>query len=178
MPLLCRTANILKVSFIITLAVYVLTLLTGLISFSEATRFTPAKFAESQSFCAANLRPQPQHLLYPRTKGFITTVQHLRSAPHVRAVYDFTIAYQHGGEWHAAPAMWETLSVPALSNPSPQAGVAGYRFHIHVRRFLMEDLPREDGELANWLEQRWVEKGVWLEERKKEWETGHGKEST
>ncbi|KAH8893813.1 1-acyl-sn-glycerol-3-phosphate acyltransferase [Thozetella sp. PMI_491] len=136
---------------------------TWLISFSEATRYTPKKFAESQAFCAANNKPQPQHLLYPRTKGFVTTVRHLRRAPHVKAVYVLTIAYQHGGRWHQAPDMWETLSVPRLSAPG------GYRFHVHARRYLVEDLPADDTALATWLEQRWVEKGVWLEQKRVEW---------
>ncbi|KAH8910423.1 1-acyl-sn-glycerol-3-phosphate acyltransferase [Coniochaeta sp. PMI_546] len=143
-----------------------------LISFSEATRFTPRKFAESQAFCAANSRQQPQHLLYPRIKGFVTTVQHLRSTPHVRAIYDFTIAYQRGGEWHVAPSMWDALRVSGLSS-----GAAGYRFHVHVRRFPMDDLPREDDELAKWLEQRWVEKGLWLEEKRREWKGEVGRDS-
>jgi hypothetical protein len=105
----------------------------------------------------------PKHLLYPRTKGFITTVQHLRKAPHVKAVYDFTIAYQHGAKFHEAPNMWETLKLPSISNDY------GYKFHVHARRFLLEDLPQTDEELAKWLEQRWVEKGEWLDEKKKEW---------
>ena len=141
----------------------------GLISFSEATRFTPQKFAESQEWCAANHRPQPRHQLYPRTKGFVTTVQHLRKASHVGAVYVLTIAYQRGDRWHEAPDMWETLSVPALSRPG------GYRFHIHARRFPIHDLPEDDVGLANWLEQKWVEKGEWLEQTRIDWCQGGGK---
>ncbi|KAK0613008.1 hypothetical protein B0T17DRAFT_583742 [Bombardia bombarda] len=141
---------------------------TWLVSFSEATRYTPQKYAESQKWCAANNRPQPEHLLYPRTKGFVTTVQHLRKAPHVKAVYDLTIAYQHGKQWQQAPTMWETLSVPRLSLAS-QKGGQGYRFHVHARRFPLEELPHDDAELARWLEERWVEKGEWLERKRIEW---------
>lgn len=139
---------------------------TWLISFSEATRFTAKKFIASQEWATANDRPQPKNLLYPRTKGFITTVRHLRQAPHMRAVYDLTIAYQHGDKWQVAPAMWETMSVPNLS-----LGKQGYRFHVHVRRFPLEELPETDSELAKWLEKRWVEKGEWLEELRKSWST-------
>ncbi|OTB02103.1 hypothetical protein M426DRAFT_322931 [Hypoxylon sp. CI-4A] len=134
-----------------------------LISFSEATRFTPKKYEESKSWCKQNGRPQPLHLLYPRTKGFVTTVQQLRKAPHVKAVYDFTIAYQQKDKFHVAPNMWETLKTPGLSVAH------GYKFHIHARRFLLEDLPSTDEELAKWLEQRWVEKGEWLDALKTEW---------
>lgn len=136
-----------------------------LISFSEATRFTPKKYEESKIWCKQNGRPQPLHLLYPRTKGFVTTVQHLRKAPHVKAVYDFTIAYQRKDKFHVAPNMWETLKLPNLSHSQ------GYRFHIHARRFPLEDLPHTDEELAKWLEQRWIEKGEWLDAIKAEWAT-------
>ncbi|KAK3938047.1 1-acyl-sn-glycerol-3-phosphate acyltransferase [Diplogelasinospora grovesii] len=147
---------------------------TWLISFSEATRFTPKKYLESRKWCVANNRPQPLHLLYPRTKGFITTVQHLRKgAPQVKAVYDLTIAYQRGAEWQAAPTMWETLCVSGLSrsqrkNPATGSG-KGCRFHVHARRFPIEELPQTDEGLAQWLEQRWVEKGEWLDEKRVEW---------
>lgn len=111
----------------------------------------------------------PKHLLYPRTKGFLATVNAIRAAPHVKAVYDVTIAYQKrhpaAGKqeqtWHAAPAFWETLSLPGLRGR--------YRFEVHVRRFAMEDLPREDAELAKWLETRWLEKGQWLEQKRRSW---------
>ncbi|KAI0175635.1 1-acyl-sn-glycerol-3-phosphate acyltransferase [Hypoxylon sp. FL1284] len=134
-----------------------------LISFSEATRFTPNKYHESKIWCKQNGRPQPLHLLYPRTKGFVTTVQHLRKAPHVKAVYDFAIAYQHKGTFHVAPSMWDTLRLPRISESQ------GYKFHVHVRRYPLEELPHTDEELAKWLEQRWVDKGEYLDSLKGEW---------
>jgi 1-acyl-sn-glycerol-3-phosphate acyltransferase len=136
---------------------------TWLVSFSEATRFTPKKHEESILWCKEAGRPPMMHLLYPRTKGFITTVQHLRQAPHVKAVYDVTIAYQKGDHFQVAPSMWDTLSVPGLSADK------GFRFHVHVRRFPLESLPTEDEKLAKWLETRWVEKGEWLEGKRLEW---------
>lgn len=139
-----------------------------LISFSEATRYTPAKAAESAAWCAAEGRPQPRHLLYPRTRGFVATVSHVRRAAHVRAVYDVTVAYQHGREWLACPPFWDTLAVPDLSGGGADDN-GGYRFEVHVRRWPMEDLPAGDKELATWIEQRWVEKGEWLEQKRLEW---------
>ncbi|EFY86832.1 hypothetical protein J3459_017336 [Metarhizium acridum] len=136
---------------------------TWLISFSEATRFTKKKLAESQVWCKKTDRPQPKNLLYPRTKGFVATVQHLRKAPHVKAVYDFAIAYQCDGIFLDAPCMWDTLSVPSLSTKHH------YKFHVHARRFSLETLPESDEDLAQWLEQRWVEKGEWLESLKQTW---------
>ncbi|KAE8442658.1 hypothetical protein EG329_002956 [Mollisiaceae sp. DMI_Dod_QoI] len=136
---------------------------TWLISFSEATRYTPKKAEEAKLWCQANNRPVPQHLLYPRTKGFVTTVQHLRKAKHMKAVYDMTIAYEHNHKFLDAPTIWESLSIGDLS------GKKGYKFHVHVRRYLLADLPQSDTELAKWLETKWVEKGEYLEEKREEW---------
>ena len=101
-------------------------------------------------------------------------MQHLRQAPHVKAVYDLSIAYYHGrsGRFGAAPDFWSTLSVPGLSAD----GGEGWRFEVRVRRFPMETLPREDGELAAWIEKRWLEKGDWLERKRVEWEGKEAKE--
>ncbi|KAI0016460.1 1-acyl-sn-glycerol-3-phosphate acyltransferase [Xylariomycetidae sp. FL0641] len=136
---------------------------TWLISFSEATRFTPKKYEESKTWCKTNKRRQPRHLLYPRTRGFIKTVQHLRKAPHVKAVYDVTIAYQHGDQFQEAPSMWDTIKLPGISKSH------GYDFHVLARRFPLEELPHSDEELAKWLEERWIEKGQWLESKRVEW---------
>ncbi|KAI1760348.1 hypothetical protein GGR53DRAFT_510170 [Hypoxylon sp. FL1150] len=74
----------------------------GLISFSEATRCTPRKYEGSRVWCGQDGRPQPLHLLYHRTKGFVITVHQVREAPHVKAMYDFTVAYQHRDSFHVA----------------------------------------------------------------------------
>jgi len=114
-------------------------------------------------WCKENDRHIPKHLLYPRTKGFVTTVQHLRKAPHVKAVYDVTIAYEHNHKFLAAPEIWESLSCGSLS------GKRGYKFHVDVKRIPMADLPESDAELAKWLETRWIEKGEYLEAKREEW---------
>lgn len=105
----------------------------------------------------------PKHLLYPRVKGFVTTVQHLRKAPHVKAVYDLTIAYSYQNRFLYAPSMWETLSLGGLTKQE------GYKFEVHVERFELKSLPQTDSDLAAWLEQRWMAKGEWLEEKRMLW---------
>ncbi|KAI9756010.1 MAG: hypothetical protein M4579_004055 [Chaenotheca gracillima] len=130
-----------------------------LISYSEAMRFTPERYEEARRWCAANNRPLPKHALYPRTKGFVTTVQQLRQAPQVRAVYDVTLAYSKDGRFLEAPTIWQSLSEPGMSAP---AG-GPWAFHAHVERFALEDLPESDEGLAQWLEDRWVRKGELLE---------------
>lgn len=111
-------------------------------------------------WCKQQDKPVPQHALYPRTKGFVATVQELRCAPHVKAVYDVTIAYARGKEFLAAPSILESLTTPDLAKR--------YQFHVHVERIPLEDLPQSDTDLALWLEQRWLQKGEKLEILKKD----------
>lgn len=136
---------------------------TWLISFSEATRYTKEKAEESKLWCKTNNKPFPQHLLYPRVKGFVTTVQYLRKASHIKSVYDVTIAYSHNNKFQTAPSILDSLILDKISSRR------GYRFHVDVQRFSIDELPEIDAELALWLENRWVEKGKFLQMKKDEW---------
>jgi hypothetical protein len=72
-----------------------------------------------------------------------------------------TIVYSHNNKFLEAPTIWESLSCGDLS------GKAGYKFHVHVRRFALADLPEGDAESAKWLETRWIEKGEYWRRREK-----------
>ena len=80
------------------------------------------------------------HLLYPRSKGFVASVQKLRDAPQIKAVYDVTVAYakKKGKEYEfqRPPTFSQSLLQPGLNQD--------WKFHVHVDRHLLEDLPRED----------------------------------
>lgn len=128
----------------------------GLIAYSEATRYTTEKQLEAEAWCRKHDKRLGQHLLYPRHKGFVACVQKLRTAPHVKAVYDITVAYaKDNSKFQSPPTFGQTLSVPRLDKQ--------WRFYVHVNRHLLADLPKNDEDLAQWLEDRWVEKGEWLE---------------
>ncbi|HNS98493.1 MAG TPA: lysophospholipid acyltransferase family protein [Polyangiaceae bacterium] len=110
-----------------------------LVSFVEGTRLTPEKLVQSQRY-ARQLGIEPlDHVLLPRTKGFVASVQGLRD--HVDAVYDLTLGYEHG-----VPSLWQYIQ-----GFSPRA-------HLHVRRFPMADLPHDPEALAAWLHARFREK--------------------
>jgi 1-acyl-sn-glycerol-3-phosphate acyltransferase len=132
---------------------------TGLIAYSEATRYTAAKRLEAEAWCRTNNKRLGDHLLYPRTKGFVACVQKLRNAPHMQAVYDVTIAYAKkdgsGNIFQQPPKFIDTVMIPNLDEH--------WRSYVHVDRFSLEDLPTTDEKLAQWLEERWVEKGERLE---------------
>ncbi len=110
-----------------------------LMIFAEGTRVRPSKLEKSRQYAEEHgFRPM-RHVLFPRTKGFVATVQALPG--HATAVYDVTIGYEDG--------------VPTLGQ-----WIKGYvrRVHVHVRRFPMEEMPREEGEIAAWLINRYQEK--------------------
>ena len=96
-------------------------------------------------------------------------MQHLRSAPHVKAVYDLSIAYadmqnaQPGSAGKTAPFAFQSPPTFVQSVLTPDVG-ARWKTLVHVRRFAIDELPAEEAEVRTWLEERWVEKGELLEE--------------
>ncbi len=103
-----------------------------IVSFAEGTRFTTAKHARSQEYAREHGKPLLRHLLLPRTKGVVATLEGL--GDHVQAVYDITIGY-HG-------------SVPSLTQ---------YFFgqatnvSLHISRTPVSDLPATREERTEWL---------------------------
>lgn len=71
-------------------------------------------------------------------------------------MYDITIAYAKDNKlFRTAPTFTESLMTPRLDRK--------WSFFVHIDRHPIEELPKSDGELAQWLEDRWVEKGERLE---------------
>lgn len=127
----------------------------GLIAYSEATRYTASKRQEAEAWCRANNKSLGQHVLYPRTKGFVACVQNLRKTRHVTAVLDVTIAYANSEkDFQAAPTFGESLVLSDLDKR--------WRFFAHVDRHPLSTLPESDEELAKWIESLWVRKGEQL----------------
>ncbi|TNE45730.1 MAG: acyltransferase [Deltaproteobacteria bacterium] len=115
-----------------------------LVSYVEGTRARPSKIKQSQEFAKkAGLVPS-EHVLIPRTKGFVATMEGLRN--HLDAVYDLTIAYEDG-----VPSLWQWAK--------------GYvcDVHIHVRRFPTDNIPEDSEELSQWLIERYQVKDKLLD---------------
>ncbi len=115
-----------------------------LVSFVEGTRLTLPKLAAAQEYAQSHGLRAPIHTLVPRTKGFVASVEGLRS--HIDAVYDLTIAYGDG-----VPSLWQYIK-----------GLVR-QIHVHVRRFPVDDLPESADDLRQWLLDRWHEKDDLLE---------------
>ena len=110
-----------------------------LMSFLEGTRLTPQKLEASQRHMARLKLTPTNHVMLPRTKGFVASVRGLGS--HIQAVYDVTIAHER-----AVLRIWE------LIKGKPR------NVHLHVRRFPVLDLPAEDSALGEWVISLYAEK--------------------
>jgi 1-acyl-sn-glycerol-3-phosphate acyltransferase len=115
-----------------------------LMMFVEGTRATPEKLEQSRRYAESKGLPPTEHVLLPRTKGFVASVQALRE--HLDAVYDVTIGYPEG-----VPDLWQYAR-----------GLAR-RAHLHLRRWPIATLPADDAALADWLQARFSEKDELLE---------------
>ena len=116
-----------------------------LVSFLEGTRVRPAKLIKSREYAEKTGRKALDHLLIPRSKGFVASVENLRE--HLDAVYDVTIGYVEG-----VPTLWQWIQ--------------GYvrQVHVHVRRYAIIDMPRGEKALEDWLRIRFEEKDLLLDQ--------------
>jgi 1-acyl-sn-glycerol-3-phosphate acyltransferase len=115
-----------------------------LVSFAEGTRGTLAKIEAGRRYAQSQGLTLTRHVLPPRSKGFVASVEGLQD--HVAAIYDVTIGYIDG-----VPNLWQ------LIKGSVQ------HIHLHVRRYPIDELPRLEDELRQWLHDRFVEKDRLLE---------------
>jgi 1-acyl-sn-glycerol-3-phosphate acyltransferase len=102
-----------------------------LIMFAEGTRFKEKKRAGAEAYGRQIERQPLEHVLWPRTKGFLAAVIGL--GRHLDAIYDVTIGYPQG-----VPTLWQYCQ--------GDARVA----HLHVKRIPLSDFP-EENKLASWL---------------------------
>ncbi|MCB9653883.1 MAG: acyltransferase [Deltaproteobacteria bacterium] len=114
-----------------------------LVSFLEGTRRTPKKHRAAQAFAETRGLTPPEHVLIPRTKGFVATMIGLRD--HIDAVYDVTIGY--------APIVPTLVACFTLDVP---------RIDVHVRVFPIDMLPDDADGLDAWARQRFEEKDALL----------------
>lgn len=133
-----------------------------IINFVEGSRLTLKKLYEAQNFARERGYPVYDHVLIPRTRGFVSCVNEFRNS-HIDYVYDFTLVYRnrnHPKQFHQAPNMVR-VHVHTLW--------PDYEFHVHCRRFPIADLPSDEVELGNWLRKRWEEKDQIINTLKSQW---------
>jgi lysocardiolipin and lysophospholipid acyltransferase len=132
-----------------------------LVSFLEGTRASSEKILESQKFCEERNLPILKHMLFPRTKGFVATIQGLRDS--TDSVLDITFACDGG----RVPTVVD-LAMRRMPD-----------FHVHVRRYPVKyvlsfsyaseanfsnlltyhrEIPTDEEDITQWIIKRFVEK--------------------
>lgn len=115
--------------------------------FVEGTRFTQAKLLAAQEYAALAGSPVPRNVLVPRTKGFVSAVNHMRSF--VPAIYDATVAIPKN---EPQPTLLRILR--------GRSSV----IHVHIKRHIMEELPETNNGIAQWCKDMFVAKDALLEQ--------------
>ncbi|RLM93560.1 putative 1-acyl-sn-glycerol-3-phosphate acyltransferase 5 [Panicum miliaceum] len=98
------------------------------------------KCIKSQEYASEHGLPKLEHVLLPKTKGFICCLQQLRSS--LDAVYDVTIAYKH-----RLPDFLDNVY-----------GVDPSEVHIHIRTVQLSDIPTSEDEITEWMIERFRQK--------------------
>jgi len=114
--------------------------------FPEGTRFTKDKYLAGKKFAESRNLPVFKHHLVPRTKGFSYTISHLEPGK-ITWVYDVTLGC-------------DTATPPTLTNV-----LMGHQTsaHMYIRRFRLEDIPKDDEGSSQWLSNLYAEKDELLD---------------
>lgn len=100
---------------------------------AEGTRFTTEKHKNSLKFAKEKGLPELKHHLVPRTKGFTSSVPHMRGK--VPAIYDVQLA------------------IKKTETPTMKTFLQGKNLqaHIYLSRIPLEEVPDDETECAEWL---------------------------
>ena len=130
-----------------------------IISYLEGTRISPEKLQQSQQFALSKNMPSFEQVMIPRTRGFIATVNAFRNS-HIKAIYDLTLCYTSPKGYQKAPSLLRIHS----------GSLEDHSFHIHIKRFSMDDVPLSEQDIRDWVMERFREKEIYLKERLKLWQ--------
>ncbi|CAH2080606.1 unnamed protein product, partial [Thlaspi arvense] len=115
--------------------------------FVEGTRFTQEKLLAAQQYAASAGLPIPRNVLIPRTKGFVSATNDMRSF--VPAIYDVTVAIPKD---EPNPTILRLLRGQSST------------IHVHIKRHLMNELPETNSGISQWCKDMFVAKDALLEQ--------------
>jgi len=123
-----------------------------LLMFAEGTRFTPSKHAASVEFAQKSGLAPLQHLLVPRTKGFLLTVEQLRGK--FPAIYCATLAF----------------NTKEGAKPTLKSMLLGRRVigEMLLERIPLDEVPEDPAQAALWLHENYRHKDQMIDVYKKE----------
>jgi len=118
---------------------------TQLLLFPEGTDLSPSNLEKSQAFSKKAGLPVMQHVLVPRSKGFVCCLEKLRGGS-CKALYDITLGFPD--------------TVPQSENTIFNA-TWPKEIHVHVQRHALDLVPTQDVE--QWMQDKFVAKEKRLE---------------
>ncbi|CAB3368326.1 Hypothetical predicted protein [Cloeon dipterum] len=113
-----------------------------LLLFAEGTRFSEHKHAASMKFAKERGLPLLKHHLVPRTRGFTSSIPHLKEK--MGAIYDVQLAFKKDDKIE-----------PSMSNLLIGKGVTA---HLYIRRIPMDGVPTDEQEANQWLHELYQRK--------------------
>ncbi|KAM9983787.1 hypothetical protein ACTFIY_000501 [Dictyostelium cf. discoideum] len=115
-----------------------------LVIFPEGTDIDDVKLKKSWDFAEKNGFPKFNNVLLPRHKGLHACVEPLRDT--IDCVYDLTIGYE------GKPTI-----LSCISGTSPRV------VNIHIKRYSLDEIPKDENQLQKWLFNRYREKDQMLQ---------------
>ena len=122
-----------------------------LLIFPEGTDLTSRHKRDSDDYARKNGLTEYNYVLHPRTKGFITCINHLREE--LKMVIDIDVAYR-------GPIPQNICDILIGKWPT--------EVHFRIRQYSLTGLPGDDDGLKTWLNSCWAEKEGRLEQFYKE----------
>ncbi|KAH8550352.1 acyltransferase-domain-containing protein [Umbelopsis sp. PMI_123] len=120
-----------------------------LLLFPEGTVISHKNRKISKNFAEKNGYTDPKYQLLPRSTGLRICTNTLGNS--VKYLYDATIGYS-GIKAGDVPEEVYTLRSIFFLKRYPK------KIHVHLRRYLISDIPTEEEAYAAWLRERWAEK--------------------
>nr|CAB3263400.1 lysocardiolipin acyltransferase 1 [Phallusia mammillata] len=115
----------------------------NILFFPEGTDLSKDNLRKSKEFAKKSDLTPFDYVLQPRRKGFTHFVNTLRNISGIQAVHDVTVAY---------PFNIPQEEVDLLKGDFPR------EVHFHIRRYPIEELPKDEKQLGDWCQDRWAEK--------------------
>lgn len=111
-----------------------------LLIFPEGTRANEKKMRQHRATLKERNASGTFYVLPPRPKGFVASVQGLRSF--IKVIYDLTIVYPNGKPATLIQLMRGEVDV----------------VQIHVERIMIDSIPAQETEMRQWVKDRFVKK--------------------
>ncbi|CAF0813800.1 unnamed protein product [Rotaria sp. Silwood1] len=123
----------------------------SLLIFPEGTNLTDETKTKSNDYAAkqTTFNQFYDYCLHPRISGFTFLLNTMRSDEILDTIDDVTIGYE---------GLIPEAEIDLLKGQIPKA------VHFHVKRYNINDLPKTDEEIGQWLQNRWNEKENRLKE--------------